>query len=168
MDVGCGSGATAAMLSEQGFLVTGVDPSTTGIHVAEQAYPEVRFAARSSHDDLAAEFGEFDAVVSLEVMEHCFYPRPLADNLFSLLRPGGVALISTPFHGYWKDLALALAGHFDRHWSPLWDGGHIKFWSESILRALLEETGFEDIRFRRIGRIPPLAKSMLAIARAPK
>ena len=168
MDVGCGSGATAAMLFEQGFLVTGVDPSTTGIRAAEEAYPGIRFAERSAYDDLASEFGAFDAVVSLEVVEHCFQPRLLANNVFALLRSGGLAVISTPFHGYWKNLALALVGKFDAHWSPLWDGGHIKFWSEITLRALLEETGFVDISFCRVGRIPPLAKSMIAIAHKPK
>lgn len=35
------------------------------------------------------------------------------------------------------------------------------------LGMLLEEAGFVDIRFRRVGRIPPLAKSMIAIASKP-
>ena len=168
MDVGCGAGATAAMLADMGFLVTGVDPSTSGIRVAEQSHPKMRFAERSAYDDLAAEFGEFDAVVSLEVVEHCYWPRLFADNVFALLRPGGLAVISTPFHGYWKNLALALSGGFDAHWAPLWDGGHIKFWSRKTLRALLDETGFVDIEFRRVGRVPPLAKSMIAVARKPR
>jgi len=167
MDVGCGGGATSSMLTDRGFLVTGVDPSTTGIRVAEESHPKIRFAQRSAYDDLAKEFGEFDAVVSLEVVEHCYWPRLFAANIFDLLRPGGLAVISTPFHGYWKNLALALSGTFDAHWGPLWDGGHIKFWSRNTLRALLDETGFVDIEFRRIGRIPPLAKSMIAIARKP-
>lgn len=167
MDVGCGGGATSAMLADMGFLVTGVDPSTTGICVAEESHPKIRFAERSAYDDLANEFGEFDAVVSLEVVEHCYWPRLFAANVIDLLRPGGLAVISTPFHGYWKNLALALTGTFDAHWAPLWDGGHIKFWSRNTLRALLDETGFVDIEFRRIGRIPPLAKSMIAIARKP-
>lgn len=168
MDIGCGNGAIAAMLLDQGFSVTGIDTSKSGIHVAEKAYPEVRFAERSAYDDLAGEFGEFDAVLSLEVVEHCYWPRKFARSLFALLRPGGVAVISTPFHGYWKNLALALTGKFDAHWSPLWDGGHIKFWSEKTLRALLEETGFVEIAFRRVGRTPALAKSMIAISRKPK
>ena len=168
MDVGCGNGATAAMLFEQGYSVAGVDTSTSGICVAEKAFPDVRFEERSAYSDLAGEFGEFDAVLSLEVVEHCYWPRKFAENVFSLLRPGGLAVISTPFHGYWKNLALALAGKFDAHWSPLWDGGHIKFWSEKTLRTLLEETGFVDIAFRRVGRVPALAKSMIAISRRPE
>jgi hypothetical protein len=36
------------------------------------------------------------------------------------------------------------------------------------LTRLLEETGFGAIEFRRVGRIPPLAKSMIAIAKKTK
>lgn len=166
-EVGCGGGATAAMLAHAGYAVTAIDPSVSGIKVASQAYPAVRFAERSAYDDLAKEFGLFPVVVSLEVVEHCYWPRQFASTVFSLLEPGGVAYISTPFHGYLKNLALAVAGKFDAHWSPLWDGGHIKFWSENTLRALLTESGFTEVRFVRVGRIPAFAKSMIAIARKP-
>lgn len=163
-ELGCGNGATAAMLSKCGYNVTAIDPSTSGIAVARAAHRIPRFEVRSAYDDLA-EFGTFDAVVCLEVIEHCFAPRKVADAILTLLRPGGIAIISTPFHGYWKNLALALSGRFDSHWAPLWDGGHIKFWSERTLRELLSERGFSDIHFERVGRIPPLAKSMIAVAR---
>lgn len=155
------------MLAQAGYAVTAIDPSVSGIDVASQAYPAVQFAERSAYDDLAKEFGLFPVVVSLEVVEHCYWPRQFASTIFSLLEPGGVAYISTPFHGYFKNLALAVAGKFDAHWSPLWDGGHIKFWSENTLRALLTESGFTDVRFVRVGRIPLFAKSMIAIARKP-
>ena len=78
---------------------------------------------------------------------------------------GGTAILSTPYHGYWKNLALALSGQMDRHFTALWDHGHIKFWSMKTLALLLEEAGFRDIRFARVGRIPALAKAMIAVAR---
>jgi 2-polyprenyl-6-hydroxyphenyl methylase/3-demethylubiquinone-9 3-methyltransferase len=164
-DLGCGSGATANMLSQRGFEVVGVDPSVRGIALARNAYPGIRFAVGSAYDDLAATYGTFPLVVSLEVVEHCFDPRRFARTLYSLVEPGGIAVVSTPYHGYWKNLALAVAGQWDSHLTALWDGGHIKFFSVRTLRALLQEAGFQDIEFVRVGRIPPLAKSMIAIAR---
>lgn len=167
MDVGCGNGATAGMLSGRGFDVTGVDPSVSGIQQAVGAYPDTCFRVRSAYDDLANEFGKFQCVISLEVVEHCFWPRKLAANMHRLLTPGGIAIISTPYHGYFKNLALALTNRFDQHWSPLWDGGHIKFWSIATLGQLLVEAGFSTTSFKRVGRIPPLAKSMIVAARKP-
>ena len=55
----------------------------------------------------------------------------------------------------------------DRHFTALWDHGHIKFWSIETLTALLIEAGFRDIEFIRVGRIPQLAKSLIAVARKP-
>lgn len=155
------------MLAGLGYSVTAIDPSSSGIRLASQAYANVSFAERSAYDDLAKEFGSFPAVVSLEVVEHCYWPRKFADTAFTLCEPGGVAIISTPFHGYLKNLALAVAGKFDSHWSPLWDGGHIKFWSENSLSTLLKERGFSEVSFVRVGRIAIFAKSMIAVARKP-
>jgi len=164
-EVGCGNGATANMLAEHGFNVTAIDPSETGIRQAKSCYPNINFAEGSAYDNLANQYGTYPIVVSLEVVEHVFWPRKYAKTIFDLLEPKGVAIISTPYHGYLKNLALAIAGKLDAHWSPLWDGGHIKFWSQKTLRVLLEEAGFKSIEFVRVGRIAPLAKSMVAVAR---
>ena len=59
---------------------------------------------------------------------------------------------------------MALTGKMDDHFTALWDHGHIKFWSEKTLTQLLKEAGFKTISFERVGRIRPLAKSMIAVA----
>ena len=56
----------------------------------------------------------------------------------------------------------------DAHFTALWDYGHIKFWSERTLRTLMEEAGLRTRRFIRVGRIPPLAKSMIALFERPR
>ena len=55
----------------------------------------------------------------------------------------------------------------DRHFTALSDHGHIKFRSIPTLTTFLTEAGFWDIRFLRVGRIPALAKSMIAVAEKP-
>ena len=166
-ELGCGNGYVANELSMQGFHVLGVDPSVEGIAQAKTAYPELSLQLGSSAEDLAARFGQFEVVVSLEVVEHVYAPREYARRVVDLLAPGGIAVISTPYHGYAKLLAMAIVGRMDAHFTALWDGGHIKFWSFKTLRALFEEIGVRDIAFRRVGRIPPLAMSMIAIIRKP-
>ena len=104
-------------------------------------------------------------VVSTEVIEHLFDPRSLPRFASSVLRPNGHLILSTPYHGYVKNLALSVAGRWDRHFSPLWDGGHIKFWSRATLARLVSEEGFEIVRFVGTGRVPFLWKSMVLIVR---
>ncbi len=166
-ELGCGNGSVANVLSLHGWDVTGVDPSTEGIALANSRFPHLKLFAGSAYDDLSSIYGRFPVVTSLEVVEHVYFPRKYAATLYDLLEPGGTAIISTPYHGYWKNLVLALTGRMDVHFTALWDHGHIKFWSVRTLGLLLEEAGFRDIAFRRVGRIPPLAKSMLAIVRKP-
>lgn len=166
-ELGLNNGSVANVLSQHGWDVTGVDPSAEGIAQANTRFPHLKLYAGSAYDDLSASYGRFPVVTSLEVVEHVYFPRKYAATLYDLLEPGGTAIISTPYHGYWKNLALALTGRMDAHFTALWDHGHIKFWSERTLGLLLEEAGFRDIAFKRVGRVPPLAKSMTAIARKP-
>jgi hypothetical protein len=62
---------------------------------------------------------------------------------------------------------MALTGKMDAHFTALWDHGHIEFRSFATLSALLSEAGFPPPRFLRVGRVTPLAKSMIAIVTKP-
>lgn len=164
-EVGCGNGSVASELSARGYNVTGIDPSAEGISQARRANPALKLEAGSCYDDLAAKYGRFPLVLSLEVVEHVYFPRQYAACVFSLLESGGTAIISTPYHGYLKNLAMAVTGKLDAHFTALWDHGHIKFWSMRTMTDLLTEAGFRSVTLERVGRIPALAKSMIAIAR---
>ena len=166
-EIGCGNGSTASWLQRRGIEVVGIDASASGIAIANESHPGIKLETGSAYEDLPKRFGHFRMVLSLEVIEHLIDPRRFVKNAFDLLEPGGTAFISTPYHGYLKNLALAISGKFDAHFTALWDGGHIKFFSMATLGELLREAGFVDIRFERVGRVPWLAKSMIAIARKP-
>lgn len=166
-DLGCGNGSVTAYCELLGYDVVGVDPSERGVKQANAMHPNLRIALGSAYEDLASKYGTFDVVLSLEVVEHVYDPRRYAATLFSLVNETGKAIVSTPYHGYGKNLALAISGKMDKHFTALWDHGHIKFWSMKTLAILLEEAGFVDIKFHRVGRVPFLAKSMIAVASRP-
>lgn len=163
-DLGCGNGSVGAFLHRKGYEVTGVDPSEDGIERGNAAHPYLNLRVGSCYDDLATEYGQFPIVVSLEVVEHVYSPKKYAHTLYALVEAGGMAIVSTPYHGYWKNLALSIANHWDAHQSPLWEHGHIKFWSRNTLSKLLLDSGFSSVNFIRVGRVPALAKSMIAMA----
>jgi len=169
LDLGCGNGSFAAEVAAHGFAVTGLDHSASGIEMARGKYPNVSFSRHDLTQPLGLEHaGQYDAAICTEVIEHLLLPRVLLKNAWSALRPGGMLVLTTPFHGYWKNLALALAGHFDAHWHPLRDYGHIKFFSRATLLQLLRESGFKDLQFATAGRIGPLAKSMIVAGTKPR
>jgi 2-polyprenyl-6-hydroxyphenyl methylase/3-demethylubiquinone-9 3-methyltransferase len=166
-DLGCGNGSVANFISTKGWIVTGIDPSIDGIKQANLAFPALNLQRGSAYENLSEKYGQFPALISLEVIEHLYDPRLYLKTIFDLLIPGGTVIISTPYHGYWKNLVMALFGKMDHHFHALWDGGHIKFWSKKTLKIILSETGFVDIKFKTVGRIPLIAKSMIAIAQKP-
>jgi 2-polyprenyl-3-methyl-5-hydroxy-6-metoxy-1,4-benzoquinol methylase len=166
LDLGCGNGFVTAKLATMGHEIIGVDASPDGIEVARQAYPGLRFDVVSVYDDnLEAKVGnEFDAVISLEVLEHLYYPKRLFEVSHRLLRKGGSLVLSTPYHGYWKNLALSLLDGWDKHFTAGWEGGHIKFFSVKTASEMARSAGFGRIRHDGVGRVPYLWKSMVLVA----
>src|SRR5438045_7875050 len=65
--LGCGNGSVAYELTRCGWDLTGVDPSAEGIERARATHPELKIARGSAYDDLAAQYGQFPVMLSLEV-----------------------------------------------------------------------------------------------------
>ena len=169
LDLGCGNGAIAAHLVASGYDVSGCDHSASGIEYARARAPGAMLFRHDVSEPLPPEhLGRYDAVVSTEVVEHLPLPRRLMVNARAALRPGGIFVATTPYHGYLKNLALALTNKFDDHWHPLRDYGHVKFFSRRTLTSLFEETGFSDVHYATAGRIPLLACSMVVYGTKPR
>ncbi len=170
LDLGCGNGALSFELSKLGFDVYALDSSKSGIEVARKEFPKVRFTLGDLEEPLVGHIypaETFDIIVSTEVVEHIYNPRRLIYNVFQLLKPSGLFVLSTPYHGYLKNLVLAISGKMDDHFTALWDGGHIKFWSRDTISTLITEAGFPAPQFLGTGRLPYVWKSMVLSVRKP-
>jgi len=167
LDLGCGNGSFLALFRDRGWKLYGTDFSPTGIELARKTFPDIQFFLADSTSptgDILERVGPVDLVLSTEVIEHLYDPRGFLRNAHELLRPGGKLVLSTPYHGYLKNLMLALTGKLDKHFTVLWDHGHIKFWSRKTLTQALEEAGFRDITFAGAGRAPWFWMSMVMTA----
>jgi 2-polyprenyl-3-methyl-5-hydroxy-6-metoxy-1,4-benzoquinol methylase len=167
LDLGAGNGALCSAISKTGRDVVGIEYDKKGVDIARASFPEIHFYNFGVQDDpkeLMAMESPFEAVVSTEVIEHLFSPHQLPIYAAQTLQDEGLLIVSTPYHGYLKNLALALLDKWDFHHDPLWHGGHIKFWSRATLSALLARHGFKVLEFHGVGRIPYLWKSMIIVA----
>ena len=166
LDAGCGNGFISGELLKRGFRVLGIDVSESGIDICRREYSEGKFEVASICDpDIERLAGnEFDAIVASEVVEHLYSPAEFLDNCHSLLKESGILVLSTPYHGYLKNLLLALAGKLEVHFQASHEGGHIKFWSRRSLADLLEAHSFRVVSIVGCGRIPFLWKSMIVKA----
>lgn len=166
LDLGCGNGALTERFARFVPECVGVDFSRSGIEIARIKHPSAKFECASIVDPLPEMLRQrFDVVVAVEVIEHLLLPRQLFNRAKEALKPGGYLIVTTPYHGYLKNVALALAGKFDSHWHPLRDYGHVKFFSKATLAEAFREQGFIVDYFARVGRIAPFARSMIMGAR---
>ena len=113
LDVGCGIGDVVRMLSRRGMRVTGVDIAEHSLRIARSASQQGDYVVASA-DRLPFEDGTFDALVSIEVLEHLPDDHAAATEMARVLKPNGLLVVSVPNHYYFQSYRR-LMGHF-RHY----------------------------------------------------
>ncbi len=173
LDVGCGAGQATQWLHDQGFNAWGCDLSESGIELARKHFkgPQYFVSDLTNFDKVSAEQGVelpeggFDGILSLEVIEHLYDPEDVLRNCAKALKPNGWIVLTTPYHGYVKNLTLAMFNKYDDHWMVESPGGHIKFFSKKSLTEMMTRVGFVDIKIKGAGRGPLIWCSMVVSAR---
>lgn len=104
LDVGCGRGWLTNELAKFGDCL-GIDPVEAGIARANELYPHISFAAKST-TDLLREIGpeSYDVIVSSEVIEHIPYAgqQLFLNDIHALCKRGGTLIITTPRKEMWN------------------------------------------------------------------
>lgn len=143
LDMGCGTGALAAVVSPQQYL--GVDMDTETVHLARRRHPEHTFLTLDEFHD-GRPLPSFDVIVALAVIEHVPDPGPWLARLAACLNPGGQFVLTTP-HPAWRrvhDLGAAV-GLFSREAAE----EHHALLDEPILSELAADAGLDLIHSRR-------------------
>ena len=148
--------------------IWGFDASESGIKIAKESFPEIqdRFEIHNAYNSkLPVSFPEnYDLIISIEVIEHLYSPTSYLENVNEWLKSKGYLILTTPYHGYLKNIAICLLNKFDSHVNPLQEEGHIKFFSKNTLFDLLKQSGLTPIKFYGSGRLPYLWKAMVVVA----
>ncbi|MFA6636816.1 MAG: class I SAM-dependent methyltransferase [Candidatus Omnitrophota bacterium] len=136
LDTGCGRGNLLFEMDRAGFFnLEGSDFSEESLAISKQKFTGRLFRADLTNlRDFAS--GGYDAVICSEVLEHIEDDISAMRNLNSLLKPGGILIISAPFN---PDM-----------WSEQDDfAGHVRRYSEGEAEEKLRLAGFmvENIRF---------------------
>lgn len=161
LDLGCGGGKFTAWIKEAGFEATGMDISKTAVAMAQREYPDGNFKTLNTDGSIPAEDQTFGAVWCSEVIEHILEVDNFLKEVKRVMKPGGILILTTPYHGFIKNLFIVLF-KFDRHFKV--NGSHIRFFSKSSLTNSFEQAGFAPLSYGGIGRIWPMYRIWFVVA----
>lgn len=87
LDVGCGDGVLAKLISENAYSVTGIDSDKHAIELAEKLAPEAEFRLQGIGEGVD---GTWDYLACLHTIEHLDKPEVLLDILKKNIRKGAI------------------------------------------------------------------------------
>lgn len=168
LDYGCGWGCLSRAIAEKNNQVVGIDPFEGALEIARDfnAHPSVEYLNQKITD---FEPDSFDLVNSNQVLEHVHNPGLYLSHANSVLKIGGMLVISVPnvinLHFLAAQLRPDHSSHFRRisqeiisNYSK--DSVHIQSWEPHTFINLLASTGYEYIQHRFLeGTIIPFGKS---------
>lgn len=151
LDVGCGGGLICEPLTRLGGRVTGIDPApqNIGTAAAHARMSELEIGYRCARaEDLATAGDTFDVVICLEVIEHVPVPSDFVATLASLVRPGGLLILST-LNRTPKSFALAIVGaEYVLRWVPRGTHDWNRFVTPDELADNCRKAGLTDFAAR--------------------
>lgn len=158
LDYGCGSGLYAdlwATLFPSANLYF-CDISPVSLKILVTKYPEFKSNCALVENNRALfDDAHFDVILSIEVMEHVEHLNNYLNDIYRLIRPGGIFVWTTPcanrfsvehmLNTLTKNIENTADGYRRWKWE---DPAHLRRMKSNEMRAKLQEIGFEKCEFR--------------------
>ena len=163
LDVGCGDGFFTAQILQRFNLknVYGLDISSKAVDLARLKHPEINFQ-QSALNHIPEETNSIDSITMIEVIEHLVDIEGTLKELFRVMKPGGILLITTTDFNWLKQVIIAIF-FFEKYFYPT--NPHIRFFKKSTLADILSKNGFSIIKYAWNGdylKIMPRGQMILA------
>ncbi len=154
LDVGCGTGATAAWIKETGRVETfGIEISEAAAECAANWMDRV-FVGNVETMEIPLARGSIDLILCLDVLEHLVDPWKAVRRLADLLAPGGTMIACLPNVQHISVLLGLMCGRWRYAPSGCCDRTHLRFFVQSSVRELFEQAGLsvDAIGYRIVGK----------------
>lgn len=140
LDIGCGVGTIDFFLASKGKNVTGIEISSNAVKIARlnakqfMLDKKILFINASFPSKIPAI--KYDLVIFSEVIEHLKDDSKAIKDIWRVLKPGGLLIITTPSKSA-PLYRLGLLSNFDK------EVGHLRRYTLSDLSNLVKNSGFQ-------------------------
>ncbi|MBR58986.1 MAG: hypothetical protein CMH54_13335 [Myxococcales bacterium] len=148
-DVGCGPGTTLSWLSHLPRIV-GIDRAALCLELARERAPNAELI-QANAEELPLKDQQFDLIFCLDILEHLEHPEKAVEELYRILKPGGILISTVPAWQFlWSEHDVAL--------------GHHRRYRKKAFKNLLQGGGFEvpRISYYNFFLFPPIASVRVA------
>lgn len=147
LDIGTATGETLLIAKNKGFNFFGIDISEFAIEKTKKklkSQEREKIFIQNIEEKTQFKDNYFDIIFMLDVIEHFKNPFKALKEVYRILKPEGIFLLTTPNSN-------ALAKFFLRNkWYGLKDKTHFFFFSQFSLQYLLRKIGFNIKYWRNI------------------
>lgn len=149
LDLGCGDGNHLSYLEKFGRNIFGSDYNLVRLVRSSSRFPEATFFLADLLD-YPAKQGFFDIIFFNHVIEHITDDCKALENIYRMLKPGGLIILGTPNEGaFWWQLAYYIQPSMRQQTD------HVQFYTAESLVQKMELAGFNIIEIEHIGWGPP-------------
>ena len=156
LDMGAGAGRHSFECFRRGARVVSLDYDIDELHEVRRLFWAMREAGEAEPDALGVALNgdalrlpfpddTFDRVICSEVFEHIGDDQGAMDEIRRVLRPGGVLAATVP-SWFPEKVCWALSAEYH---APLAAGGHVRIYTEQLIRHRLRLAGLEPGRSHR-------------------
>jgi len=144
LDIGCAMGIVLKAAKEAGIQAEGVDVSKDAIdYCRSQGYIVHQGTLGTLLRRRTISRNAYDVVSGFMVIEHEHDPLGFATHAYSVLKKGGLLVLTTPNHdGMWRKIT-------GKRWFEYTHPEHVVLFSPDTIRNLLKKAGFTDIIVKR-------------------
>ena len=148
LDIGCGKGLQTHLISMRCGRITGIDIDADALHHARRLamyLPRCRVDhIPGSLESIGFPDSSFDRIFSICVLEHIANYEEVLRECLRILMPGGDIVFSVDTLENIEDVKIVEKHRREHH--------VVQYFREDTIHALLENTGFTDIRSQPLFR----------------
>ena len=151
LDAGCNKGYLCKEFRNNGCSAVGIEADAESAEFARQFCDKVITADLEQLKELPYPDNYFDAMVFADILEHLKDPSLTLRWLKKYLKPEGLIIVSLPNIARLDIRLKLLLGKFDYEDAGIMDKTHLRFFTLSSAKKLIQSCGYKVIRIDYTG-----------------